>query len=193
MGNVFAGFRLGTGVAATTRSGSRFFSVDGRRIFFTSAISLVPEDTNGALDAYEYDVATESVHLLSTGTSSSDSYFVNASANGDDAFIITRQRLNGWDTDDANDVYDVRVDGSIPEPPPPAPVCSGEACRSSTEPEPQAQTPGSSGLVGPEDQHPKRPSCGKHRHLVQRKGKSRCVKNAPAKQRRARHDRRNGR
>ena len=51
-------------------------------------------------DAYEYDVASGRVHLLSSGTSNVASYVVDASPNGDDVFIVTRDRLVGWDVDD---------------------------------------------------------------------------------------------
>jgi sugar lactone lactonase YvrE len=103
-------------------------SDDGRYVFFTTADPLVPEDTNGKFDAYEYDSVTGQVHLLSSGKDTSDSYFMDASADSHDAYILTRERLVGWDTDNAYDLYDVRVDGGFPDPPPPAPECGGDAC-----------------------------------------------------------------
>jgi hypothetical protein len=87
-------------------------------VFFSTDEALVPEDVNGKYDAYEYDVASRTVHLLSTGTGTSDSFFMDADASGDNAYILTRQRLVGWDTDGAVDIYDVRVGGGFPEPPP---------------------------------------------------------------------------
>src|SRR5262249_32647636 len=46
---------------------NRALSADGHYVFFSSPDALVPEDTNGRYDAYEYDTQTEEVHLLSSG------------------------------------------------------------------------------------------------------------------------------
>jgi len=117
--------------SATTASShlNHVLSDDGTRVFFSTQEALVPEDTNGKVDAYEYDVQTHTVHLLSTGKDSSDSFFLDASANGNDAYIITRQQLLGWDTDNAYDVYDARVGGGFPEPATPPQECAGDACQ----------------------------------------------------------------
>ena len=70
------------------------------------------------------------VQLLSSGRDASDSWFLDASASGDDAFFVTRERLVGWDTDSAYDLYDARVGGGLPRAAaPPAPSCDGDACR----------------------------------------------------------------
>lgn len=108
---------------------SHALSDDGRWVFFNTGEALVPEDANGKIDAYEYDIANGTVHLLSSGSDPSDSYFVEASASGRDVFIATRQRLVGWDRDDNYDIYDVRVDGGFAEPPPPTTACAGAACQ----------------------------------------------------------------
>jgi hypothetical protein len=126
---------LGSG-SSTTSGLSRAISDDGRRVFFTSGDALVPQDTNGKLDAYEYDVSTGTVHLLSSGSDPSDSYFMGASANGDEAFILTRQRLVGWDTDSAYDLYDVRVGGGFPEPAVVGSACVGGECQGPLGPPP---------------------------------------------------------
>jgi hypothetical protein len=116
------------GAATTSFHLNHALSDDGSRVFFTTAEALVPEDVNGRLDAYEYDVASRTVHLISTGTSPSDSYFLDASANGNDVFFITRERLVGWDRDGAYDLYDARVGGGFPEPVAP-PACTGDPCQ----------------------------------------------------------------
>jgi hypothetical protein len=118
----------GGGAPWVTAHLSHALSDDGRRVFFSSAEPLVPEDTNRTLDAYEYDVPTGRVHLLSSGKDLAPSYFLDASANGDDVFFITRERLVGWDTDDSYDLYDARVHGGLPEPVLAPPGCAGEAC-----------------------------------------------------------------
>ena len=76
---------------------NRAISDDGRRVFFNTADALVPGDANGRSDVYEYDVPTGTVHLISSGRDPSDSYFMDASANGNDVFFLTRQQLVGWD------------------------------------------------------------------------------------------------
>lgn len=108
---------------------NRALSSDGRYVFFDTEESLVPQDTNGTTDVYEYDSVTNEVHMLSSGESADPSYFIDASANGSDAFIVTRGQLVGWDVDRAYDLYDVRVGGGFPEPPPLPPSCEGDACQ----------------------------------------------------------------
>lgn len=119
--------RGGGGTRATPYL-NRPLSDDGRYVFFSSAEALVPEDTNGRSDAYEYDVATDTRHLISSGKDPSDSYFLDASTDGHDVFFMTRERLVGWDTDNAYDVYDARVSGGLPEPTP-VRTCDGDACQ----------------------------------------------------------------
>jgi hypothetical protein len=130
------------GGSSTTSVVSRALSDDGRRVFFTSGDALVPQDTNGKLDAYEYDVPSGTVHLLSSGSDPSDSYFMGASGNGDEAFILTRQRLVGWDTDNSYDLYDVRAGGGFPEPATAGSACVGGECRG-----PLSSPPGSPSAV----------------------------------------------
>jgi hypothetical protein len=104
-------------------------SPDGQRVFFDTRDPLVARDTNGKRDVYEYDAATGKVSLISTGRSSSDSLFADASPSGNDVFFTTRQQLVGIDTDSATDLYDARVNGGIAaQNPPPTVACSGEGC-----------------------------------------------------------------
>jgi hypothetical protein len=125
----------------------RNLSVDGGRVFFESPEALLPQDTNGMQDVYEWEQqgvgscqgssATFSaasggcLYLVSSGTSSSNSYFAEASASGDDAFFFTFQPLVGQDQDGLFDIYDARVGGGFAaqNPPAPPPPCEGEACR----------------------------------------------------------------
>ena len=107
-------------------------SVTGRYAFFSTADALLPEDTNGVSDVYEYDTRTGGLALISSGTYPSPSYFMEASESGEDVFFTTRQSLVGWDTDGTGyDLYDARVGGGVSEPPAiPAP-CAGATCRGS--------------------------------------------------------------
>jgi hypothetical protein len=165
------------GAAVTTSHVNRSFSSDGRYVFFETAGALLPQrDTNGRVDAYAYDTQTETLSLLSSGTSDVNSYFLDASGDGKDAFIVTREALVGWDPDNNYDLYDVRVDGGFPEPPPTTAPCGGENCRVPGVNPPGAIPPATAGLSGPGD--PTRPKpCPKGKRRVKaRGGKSRCVK-----------------
>jgi hypothetical protein len=110
-------------------SKTNFFSREGRYAFFNTQEALLPQDTNGTTDAYEYDTITGQVSLLSSGTGEAPSWFVDASADGRNVFIITRQQLSRWDPDKLVDLYDARVDGGLPEPPVPAAGCTEDACQ----------------------------------------------------------------
>jgi hypothetical protein len=163
----------------STPDSAQALTDDGRRVFFNSAEALVPEDTNGRPDAYEYDVPSGTLHLLSSGKSISPSYFVDATPNGDDVYIVTRERLVGWDVDDSFDLYDVRVNGGFPEPPTPAAACGGEACLPGAVAPPAASVVGSDAYRGPGDSAGKlrrHRRCGRRAVLRKVRGKRRCVR-----------------
>jgi DNA-binding beta-propeller fold protein YncE len=121
--------RVNVSAGGTTWHVNRSVSDGGRRAFFTTAESLVRDDANGKQDVYEYDAPSGTVHLISSGRDPSDSFFMDASASGDDVFFNTRQQLAGWDTDQNYDLYDARVNGGLPDPARPSPECSSEVCR----------------------------------------------------------------
>jgi hypothetical protein len=132
---------------------SHALSDDGRFVFFETGERLVPEDTNNQVDVYEYDVQTEEQHLISSGTSSAPSYFLDASADGHDVFFETEQQLSGWDVDRGYDVYDARMGGGFPEPPPPPESCQGDACQPAA-PQLFDATPASAVFDGPASRAP---------------------------------------
>jgi hypothetical protein len=123
-------------------------SADGRLVFFSTTEALVPEDTNRAVDVYEYDAPTGTVHLLSTGSDPLDSYFMSSSASGANVFFLTRQQLVGADTDNSYDMYDARIDGGFREPSPPSPPCSGDTCQGQETAAPSAASPASASVTG---------------------------------------------
>ncbi|HKG01990.1 MAG TPA: hypothetical protein VKB03_02325 [Conexibacter sp.] len=126
----------------------RFLSDDGQ-VFFNSTGSLVPADTNGVADVYEYDGLTGTLSLLSTGKGREPVMFADASRSGDDVFVVTRQQLVRSDRDDYVDVYDVRVGPAPPVPPiDTAPACEGEACQGALPATPVAPNLGSSSFEG---------------------------------------------
>ena len=191
MASVYIGASNTTGGTRLDPENTNPLTADGSKVFFSSPDALVPQDTNGRIDAYEYDVSTGRVSLLTTGTNTSDSYFVNADPNGRDAFVMTRQQLVGWDTDDSYDMYDVRVDGGFPAPPPPALPCQGDACHGLPAPGIGAYTAqGSAVFSGAGDLSGRLKarkvarrksggqSCKKGQVLKKVRGKRRCVKTA---------------
>jgi hypothetical protein len=169
-----ANVRESAAASATTSVQSHALSDDGRYAFFSTADRLVEEDTNGFSDAYEYDARSGEVHLISSGIAESDSYLIDASGDGANAFIDTRQRLSGWDSDGAYDLYDVRIDGGLPEPPPLHAACEGESCLPGSGAAPGA-APTASQAAGPGN--PKQ-ACPKGKRRVRSRGKVRCVKRA---------------
>jgi hypothetical protein len=148
----------------------RNVSEDGK-VFFQTFRSLVPRDSNGKSDVYEYE--NGHLHLISSGTGTDDSFFLDANPSGSDVFFLTRDKLVGWDVDNNRDVYDARVGGGFPEPPPKPPACEGDACQPPPT-VPNDPTPSSAGFNGagnPSTQkHSRRCAKGK----VRMKGK--CLK-----------------
>jgi len=90
---------------------SRGVSEDGSEIFFDTPDALVKGDTNERRDVYEWHVGR--ISLISSGTGTADSVFLDNSASGTDVFFATRDDLSGTDTDGSYDVYDARVGGGF--------------------------------------------------------------------------------
>jgi hypothetical protein len=119
---------------------------DGGRLFFDSGDALVPQDTNGNVDVYEFEPAGVGdcsptgvtfhagsggcVGLISSGVAFGRSVFLEASGTGGDAFFTTAERLVPEDFDTAVDVYDAHACGTGS--PCPSPHETTEECRSAT-------------------------------------------------------------
>jgi hypothetical protein len=150
-GPVTADVRV-TGSAELTREGHSL-SDDGRRVFFTSAERLAPEDRDSGEDVYEYDTQDGQVTLLSAGTSDNPSLFLDASNNGRDVFFLSDDALVGIDRNEHADIYDARIGGGFAsQNPPPAPVhCGPGECQAPT-PAAPPPVPASSAVQGPGNQ-----------------------------------------
>jgi hypothetical protein len=146
------------------------------RVFFETARGLVPEDSNGRIDVYEYE--HRELHLISAGTGDGDSRFADADATGDNVFFTTNDRLVGWDKDENADLYDARIGGGFPEPPPSPPACEGDSCQPPPV-VPNDPTPASAGFHGPGNQQVQRKRRQRHRrhdrHPHPRRGKLRAA------------------
>ncbi len=114
----------------------RPISEHGEYVFFDTLESLVPQDTNGKVDVYEWEAdgagsCTETngcLSLITTGQDPSDSFFLDSSPDGRDVFFGTHAKLVQADTDEQGDLYDARVDGGFPRPVGAGP-CEGDACQ----------------------------------------------------------------
>ncbi len=172
----------------TPMHAARVLAEDGSRLYFESGDALVPRDSNGAVDVYQWQepgagtctltsptYSTQNdgcLDLVSSGQNHLDSRFVEASPTGEDVFFATASSLLPQDPG-GFDIYDARVNGGLPIPTGPPPGCEGEACQSPPEP-PNDPTPASSSFEGAgnvvEGARP-RPRCTKGK--VRRRG--RCV------------------
>jgi hypothetical protein len=150
----------------------RNLSSDGGRVFFESPDALLPRDTNGVQDVYEWEQqglggcqgSSESfssasggcLYLISSGTSLDPSFFADASANGDSVFFYTDQPLVGQDQDGGVDIYDARVGGGFAGQNPPAPpvACEGEGCMPGASGAPVFAAPVSATFTGAGNQTP---------------------------------------
>jgi hypothetical protein len=151
-----------------SRYQSRYLSDEGR-LFFNSIDSLVPQDINGNEDVYEYEPAgigscstststfssrsDGCVSLISSGTATGESAFVDASEGGGNVFFLTGEKLVSQDFDSAVDLYDARV---CTEQSPcfasvvASPSCTtADACRAAPSPQPPIfGSPASSTFAG---------------------------------------------
>jgi hypothetical protein len=140
----------------TARYQSRYLS-DSGRLFFTSPDTLVPQATDGLENVYEYEpegvgscgssdatFGSDSggcVGLISSGSSASESAFLDASETGNDVFFLTSAKLASQDYDGAYDVYDAHVcSGGSPCPSvavvSPPPCTTADSCKAAPTPQP---------------------------------------------------------
>lgn len=125
----------------------RVLSANGRRLFFDSRDALLLQDTDKAPDVYEWEAQGEGscqqtggcLSLVSSGRSAGGAVFVDASADGSDAFFLTEGSLVPSDPGSV-DLYDAREGGGFPEPPSEIP-CQADACQTLPS-EPEDPEPG---------------------------------------------------
>ncbi len=159
-------------------------SADGDQVFFDSEVPLVPQDTNGAQDVYEWEregsgscVAGSGanggcLYLLSSGSSTEDSFLVGSSASGEDVFMVTRSKLVPEDGDEAYNLFDVRVGGVRPVE---ETACTGTGCQGVPAAPPTFATPPSVTFDGVGNFAPSNISAGPSQ--AKRKTATRCPKN----------------
>jgi hypothetical protein len=121
---------------------------DGLQVYFMSNQPLVPSDTNGLDDVYEWESqgsgncrqTSGCIGLLSSASASDNAYFVDASADGADVFITSRAQLTATAIDETIKAYDVRVDGGARET---SLACTGTGCQGAPPAPPIFATPSS--------------------------------------------------
>jgi hypothetical protein len=178
-----------SGSAAAAQNG-RFMSDDGRSFFSTKA-SLVPFDTNGKVDVYEYTEGRP--QLISSGTASTDTWggglliypsmtvgLEAVSADGLDVYFSTFATLVPQDQNgEFIKFYDARTGGGFPFVPPPpgckaADECHGSGSVGPASPQVGTVAPlGGSGNVRPQKKC-KKNQVKKHGKCVKKK---KCKKN----------------
>lgn len=140
----------------------RVLSTTGGRLFFDAFDALVPGDTNGKADVYEWEAPGEGscseaassyssqdggcIYLISSGESLENSEFVDADPSGENVFFTTLSSFASQDTG-LLDIYDARVNGGLPAPPQPPAGCEGEACQAPPS-APAFSTPSSASFQG---------------------------------------------
>ncbi len=173
----------------------------GRRAFFETPDSLVPADTDGVQDVYEWEADGEGtcttpsgcLFLISSGQSTHPNFLFGVSESGDDVFIYTTDLLSPEDRDETPSVYDARVEGGFAAKAGRSAECLGEACQPAPE-VPAEITPASSSFQGPGNVRPEaaqRKSCPKGRKARKQGGKTRCVGPKKQKKQKKAHKRAN--
>lgn len=154
---------------------------DQGQLFFTTTQPLLPADTNGVADVYQYQDGE--LRLISDGAGPGPSYFFDASVGAGSVFFATSDPLVRSDTDNVLNLYSARAGGGFAEPPPAAPPCvAGELCRSAGLGAPPTGILATPTHTGPGNVvRPK--SCP--RGKVKRNG--RCIKKKQAKHKKVRH------
>ena len=141
------------------------YLLDDGRLYFNSSDALVPQDTNGKEDVYEYEPpevgncvessptfsskANACISLISSGTSEQESDFLDASESGSDVFFLTAAQLvKGAEANFS--VYDAHIcESNCPAPaPPPAAPCHGEECHGAPPTSPTFAAPSSTTFSG---------------------------------------------
>lgn len=189
-----------TGERAIAGGGtSRYLLTDAGQVFFQTTEALVPSDTNGQRDVYEYEDGGP--RLISSGTSSFETALEDVSESGDDVFFRSNQQLVPQDNQEGELVtYDARVDGGFAEPSSLPPCTTADACRAavSLQPsvygEPASQTFSGVGNLAPPEAKPKATPKAKpvkcKKGFVKKKGK--CVKKPAKKAKKSAHANRRG-
>jgi hypothetical protein len=175
----------------------RWMSPDGGRVFFDSEQPLVPQDTNGVQDVYEWEREGEGsctaqavsprnhgcVFLLSGGSSQGFSFLVDADVTGENVFFEHEGPLGQMQAPgDRYQLYDARVGGGFIQT---SLACVGAACQAGLPPQPSFSSPASVGFAGVGD-FPPTTAPGSVRHVTRARSLARSLAGCRRRPRRER-------
>ena len=134
------------GIEAGTSTEIPSMTEEGSTVFFETAQSLVPRDSDGKYSVYEWRGGE--VALLSSGSTGRGDHIVGMTPDGSQVFISTTDQLvpNGQ-VGGVGAIYDARVNGGFPYAEESG--CSGAACLGATNGSPMLPLVGSIGFMGP--------------------------------------------
>lgn len=181
-------------------------SANGDFIFFDTPNALLPNDVDGEIepsggpfspssDIYEWrrygidgcKLRQGCLALITNGIDGGRNILLGTDPSGRDVFFSTQSALVAQDKDTVADIYDARIDGGFP-PPPPLPLqCEGDSCHNPTNP-PNDPTPATSIHKGPGNEHPTPPKEAKPKkhHKAKKKSHKRAHRRAAGHNRRGR-------
>jgi len=113
--------------------------LENRTLFFDSSDALVPHASDGRENVYEYE--NGHVYPISDVAGGSQSFFMDASPDGDDVFFGSADQLLPQDQSNNVVVYDARVEGGFPVTVAAPPCTTAEACRTASAPTPGVYGP----------------------------------------------------
>jgi hypothetical protein len=169
---------------------TRHLLTDAGQVFFQTWEALVPSDTNGQRDVYEYEGG--GAHLISSGTSSVETALEGVSESGNDVFFRSNQQLVPQDNQEGQLVtYDARVAGGFAEASSPPACTTADACRTPVSPQPSVYgAPASQTFSGLGNLAPPSPAKVTKKTVKCKKGfvknkKGKCVRKKSKKQAKA--------
>jgi hypothetical protein len=141
----------GTPTSALTHIGN--LTENGEAVFFQTSDPLLPTDTDGVQDVYQW--RDGALSLISSGESGAANHLYAMSPDGRDVFFITTDSLTPDDRNGNNQkIYDARVGGGFPAPAA-SPPCLGDECQGQPTPPPSLPAPASEALRGPPNPKPR--------------------------------------
>ncbi|MGA7704760.1 MAG: fibronectin type III domain-containing protein [Solirubrobacteraceae bacterium] len=143
----------GTQEGGNAQYGAHWINEAGTEVFFSTNQPLVPQDSNGRQDVYEWEGdGTGACHRsvgcispISDVLASHPARLIDASENGEDVFFTQRASLTLQAVDETVKLYDARIGGGFPEL---GLACTGTGCQGVPPAPPIFATPSSVTFAG---------------------------------------------